>query len=326
MYMFQSVSLDITYKCNLKCRHCYNFSGEYLTKELSDSQLKEIIGELAKQQVESICFCGGETMLRFNLILEMAQILKEISPKTFVSMVSNGLLWTHDKAVMLKSAGVDYVQFSLDGLTDEAYDFVRGSQGQLQKVFNAIDFAKNAGLKVMVSTLPHKMSYLQVPEIIKFCKEKKIDEFRMQPLMPLGRGDSNYEDLRISDDQYSNLKKLLAKESSDFFKVEWGDPVDHFFMLQEVPYIASLNINAFGEILISPYLPFSIWDLKSNSFNEFLTKEIPRKALQNEDVLEAISNIVSVDDMLGVNEAIQEITKLNERETIDLSFKLMNAI
>ena len=32
------VSLDITYKCNFRCRHCYNSSGEhnFNNKELSD--------------------------------------------------------------------------------------------------------------------------------------------------------------------------------------------------------------------------------------------------------------------------------------------------
>jgi MoaA/NifB/PqqE/SkfB family radical SAM enzyme len=197
------------------------------------------------------------------------------------------------------------------------------SGGQLKRVFDAIDFAKKEDLNVMISTLPHRKSYLEIPEIIQFCKDKKIDEFRMQPLMPLGRGDTNYDDLRIDDSQYNLLKKLLTKENSDILKTEWGDPVDHFFMLQEVSYSPSITINAYGNILISPYLPFSIWDLNLRTFNEFISEKMPEKALKNQTVLKAISSIISVNDMLGVNETIKEITKINERETISLENEIL---
>lgn len=194
------------------------------------------------------------------------------------------------------------VQFSLDGISDESYDKVRQTDGKLSLVFSAIEYAQKAGLRVMISSLPHQGSLAEFDAIIQFAIDNGLEELRVQPLMPLGRGSDAFEDLCISDKQYGDLRRKLleANASNNHLKIEWGDPIDHFYMLQEVSYVPVLNIDAYGNILLSPYLPIAIWNLKNNSMEEFLDLEIPTKALKHPLIQTVLSDMISVDD-LGIS-------------------------
>lgn len=298
MYVFKSVSLDLTYKCNLRCRHCFNNSGERVGDELSANELMRIAKELALLAPESFCICGGEPLLRVDDAVLLVETVKSISPCTVLSMVSNGLLWNGAIVKRLKDAGLDAVQFSLDGVSNESYDWIRRTGGKLPLVRKAIDMARGSGLRVLLSALPHKRSLDEFDEIIAFAESRGVEELRVQPMMPLGRGKAAFDDVRLSDKEYAELKKKLGiANGANGMRIEWGDPIDHFYMLQEVEYVPVLNVDAYGNILLSPYLPVSIWNLRSCGMEGFLNADIPRKALKHPVVRSVIADIFSVEDL-----------------------------
>ena len=69
-----TVLWDITYACNLKCKHCLTSAGDRLKDELSLEEVKEIIDQIVDMKVFNICFLGGEPLMRndFLEILEYA--------------------------------------------------------------------------------------------------------------------------------------------------------------------------------------------------------------------------------------------------------------
>jgi len=79
------VAIDITNKCNLRCLHCYNSSGEndVIKTELSDHEVLEFMKSLSTINLYSLCLCGGEPLLRKELIFDSLKILTE-----------NGYQWT----------------------------------------------------------------------------------------------------------------------------------------------------------------------------------------------------------------------------------------
>lgn len=88
------VALDITNKCNLRCLHCYNSSGEneVMHDELTSDELFVFAKEMADMSLYSMCFCGGETLLRSKDILRCLPILRD--GNVAASLVTNGLLLT----------------------------------------------------------------------------------------------------------------------------------------------------------------------------------------------------------------------------------------
>lgn len=307
MYI-NSASLDITYRCNLHCRHCYNFSGVCPFPEMDDSQLHHVALELGSHDFSSICLCGGEPLCRKDALLMVARTIKERNPSTALSMVSNGLLWNEDIAREIYDSGVRTVQFSLDGFTEESYDFVRQSGGQLKKVFRTIEISLQQGFDVMVSTLPHRKSLREFPAIIQYCEKVGVSEIRVQPLMPLGRGEENYKDLCLTEEEYEELSEMLDMyKNTSKIRVTWGDPIDHFFMYQEEGRIPQVAVNAYGEILVSPYLPISIWDLKSRALNEYLDLRIDECALRHPIVRKCLEDIMEVKDLTSRRSGLPEL-------------------
>ena len=53
------ISFDITNKCNLRCLHCYNSSGENLASqnELTDQEVLDFIDEFKSIKLLNFCFC-----------------------------------------------------------------------------------------------------------------------------------------------------------------------------------------------------------------------------------------------------------------------------
>lgn len=56
------VAFDITNKCNLKCVHCFNHSGENIfDDELSNEEKLDVVSQILELNPYIVCLCGGET-------------------------------------------------------------------------------------------------------------------------------------------------------------------------------------------------------------------------------------------------------------------------
>ena len=131
------VAIDVTNKCNLRCLHCYNSSGEneVMRDELTSEELLTFMREMADLSLYSMCFCGGETLLRSKDILRCLPILR--SGNVSASLVTNGLLLTKSLLHDLEDAGLNSIQFSLDGI-GSAHDRLRGYTGAFGIIKKAI--------------------------------------------------------------------------------------------------------------------------------------------------------------------------------------------
>ena len=58
---------DITYKCPLKCRHCYAKPLRRLGPELTIKEVKKTLDYLKKHNINLITFTGGEPLLRKDI-------------------------------------------------------------------------------------------------------------------------------------------------------------------------------------------------------------------------------------------------------------------
>ena len=57
-----SAQLDITYRCNERCEHCYLDHDD--KGELSLAEIKELLNQLAEAGVLFLTISGGEPLLR----------------------------------------------------------------------------------------------------------------------------------------------------------------------------------------------------------------------------------------------------------------------
>ena len=275
MKTLKTASIDITYRCNFRCKHCFNSSGEHTRKmaEMSDEIIMKVANELFCMGIENLCICGGEPMLRASLIYKVANLKKSKYPNVNLSMVSNGFLIGKEEAKQLADSGVNHVQISVDGEKDN-HEWIRNQKGSYEKAISAIKKKKKNGIQVATSFCPTKQNFQDISNTIDKMHDLGVKNFRSQPLMNLGRSRTYLKNEFLSYNEYMKLKRVLDKKQrqyNDGFEIEWGDPLAHlfYFSSQEEP-IQNIEISAYGDILISPYLPISFGNIANASITAYL--------------------------------------------------------
>ena len=153
---------DITYACNLRCKHCYSTSGIPWKDELNTEEALKAVDVLADAGVTIIAFSGGEPLVRRDFF----QIARYAADKgMFVAVATNGTLITKDMAKKMKESGIGYVQISLDGKR-ETYEEFRGVKGIYDKVVEGIVNTKEAGLITCISTTATKLNIDDIPAVM----------------------------------------------------------------------------------------------------------------------------------------------------------------
>ena len=59
-----AINIDITRKCTLKCRHCYNHSGEMNNDELTSDELFRIMNDLASTRPDNFWYLWRGTFIK----------------------------------------------------------------------------------------------------------------------------------------------------------------------------------------------------------------------------------------------------------------------
>lgn len=126
----QEVSLQLTYRCNLRCTHCYQWNEQGFFRDFSSAKQRT---ELAMEVVEDVLrataprrsklfMWGGEPLMhtRFNEVVD----LLERYPRT-VNMCTNGLLFKRKLDDLLRIGENLNLLVSLDGLGDD-HEALRG--------------------------------------------------------------------------------------------------------------------------------------------------------------------------------------------------------
>lgn len=281
--------IDVTYGCNFRCKHCYNSSGEHNfgSKELSDEELLNLIDELIVLNPRVLCFCGGETLTRKDIILKMAKRFTDAT-KSQCNMVSNGFFITEEVAKEIKDSGIKLVQISLDGATAETHNWLRNNSQSFDKAINALKILKKAGLSTSVACTPTKKNIHEINDLIDLCLTLGVTDFRMQPLMKMGRA-NGIDDYFLNDYEYFKLHRLLIKRGSEINKnilnIEWGDPLQHLTNYADGQNrFNMIAIGAYGDLTISPYLPIVIGNIRRHSLKDYIENNFAN-VLQNEFVV-----------------------------------------
>ncbi len=108
------VYFDMTYRCNLECRHCITRSSPFvdITPELSTDRILQIVEELATLGVLEIAVGGGEPMVHPDWDV----IFKHITDlKMNLIVTTNGLLLNERNLQILKSVKPLETRVSFDG-------------------------------------------------------------------------------------------------------------------------------------------------------------------------------------------------------------------
>mgnify|MGYP002474476559 CR=1 FL=1 len=179
------VGLDITSRCNLRCKHCFQ-NERSLPKELEGKEWIRVIHELKEMKVYQIYIMGGEPFIRQD-ILPILREIKEcgmtLSINTNATLISEAIA---DELRKILEPRFDYIQVSMDGATREVNDSIRGN-GQFSLILEKIKLLKSKGIKIRVNSVINTSNVMQMSEIYELCSKLEVDRIAFTTIYPYKR-------------------------------------------------------------------------------------------------------------------------------------------
>jgi len=161
-------SIDLTYRCNNNCRHCWLWIPENSPekeKELSLEEIKRIVDEARSMGCQKWILSGGEPMLREDF----SEIFDYITRNSIgYSINTNGTLITPRIARLMKRKGRKWV--ALYGATADVHDHITRNPGSFDAVMRGISCLKEAGAAFVAQIIPMKDNYHQFEDMKKLAQ------------------------------------------------------------------------------------------------------------------------------------------------------------
>lgn len=152
-----SCHLDLTYRCNQRCIHCYNpnaadrINGKYVAiDEIKSSEIIELLDDLVALGVFRLVLSGGEVTLR----PDFWEIFIEARKRGFcIEIYSNGLGIDETFTRRLRKSGIHKVNISVYSAKPELHDEVTGIAGSWQLTIAAFKKLREAGIQTVFKSI-----------------------------------------------------------------------------------------------------------------------------------------------------------------------------
>lgn len=260
-----SATLELTYKCNEKCRHCY-VVGEK-RQELTTGKIKAVLNELYDMNVFNLIFTGGEIFTRKDCfdILEYAY-----SKRFLMDIFTNGTLLDGMDYIRLRSCHPRCVHFSVYSHIPQKHDAVTQTPGSFEKTIKAIEACSIIGIPVNIKTPVFDETIDDIEGMVRLAETLSASIELGQNITPKKDGNLKPTALKISGEEKDNrvhyaIKNLIKTIGNETDKKQVSDKLcgagDH-----------SISINPYGQVYPCNLLQLCIGDVIRQPIREIWEK------------------------------------------------------
>jgi radical SAM protein with 4Fe4S-binding SPASM domain len=184
------LEVQITWRCNLSCGHCY--LGKARSQDLALESFAGLVREFEDMGGLRLMISGGEPLLhpqwpRINAVLAAVKVRRVL--------LSNGLLLSREQ---LADLNVEEVQISLDGL-QSGHEKLRG-KGTFAPALQAARLVAEQGLDLSIATMVHQGNLTQFEELAELVQGLDAQEWGIDAPCITGRLSHNQQ-LAVDPDQ-----------------------------------------------------------------------------------------------------------------------------
>lgn len=165
-----SVHIEITSRCNERCRHCY-IPHEKKINSMSLSLFYKILKQINDMNLLHVTVSGGEPMLHKHLI----EILRELNKANFsVNLLSN--LTLLDEAILaeMKNNPLLSVQTTLYSMNPDIHDSITQVKGSFVKTQESILKLLAADIPMQISCPIMKQNLICYSDVVDWAQKFKI--------------------------------------------------------------------------------------------------------------------------------------------------------
>ena len=269
------ISWNITKACNLKCEHCYRDAGGKDVNELSTSEGKDLLLEIAKAGFKIVILSGGEPLLRKD-IFELISCAASVGLRPVLG--TNGVLFTEEIVRKLKAAGVARVGISLDSKDFLIHDDFRKQKGAWKKTVEAMRICQQEGVDFQVHTTVTRRNYKEIIEITDFVTALGAKAHHIFFLVPTGRGKEISGVFIGAGEIKEVLEKVLTKQKDTPIELKPVCAPQFIPLAKKMGLVLRFQRGCLagtsyccilpnGDVHPCPYLPLKIGNVREEKFS-----------------------------------------------------------
>jgi radical SAM protein with 4Fe4S-binding SPASM domain len=276
-----SGSIEVTSRCNLRCRHCYisHPAGDARSQasELTASQWAGVIDQAADEGCLRLLLTGGEPFLRPDFLAIYDHAKKR---GMLVTVFTNGTLVTSKAADHLAEHPPAKIEISIYGSTAKTYEGVTDVPGSYRKCIEGIELILARGLPLVLKAALMTLNALDLEGMKAFASSLGVP-FRYDPELNLRlEGGRDPASLRVPPEQ------VVAGDLADGIRMEeWGRFREHFLASSEQPSdriygcgagTDSFHVDPEGELGLCMMARNPSFDLGKGTFRQGWADFLPR--------------------------------------------------
>nr|WP_196594809.1 putative heme d1 biosynthesis radical SAM protein NirJ2 [Pectinatus sottacetonis] len=270
------ISWNTTNACNMYCEHCYRDAGCKADEELSTSEGKRLLEQIAKAGFKIMIFSGGEPLIRPDIV-ELAAYAGKLGLRSVFG--TNGTLITEEMAQNLKNAGVMGMGISLDSMDKQKHNKFRNFAGAWEGAVRGMRNCRKAGLPFQIHTTVMDWNQHELEDITDFAVSEGAVAHHFFFLVPTGRAKTieaeslrarAYEDVltRIMKKQQEVKIELKPTCAPQFIRIADQMGVKTRFHRGCLAGTSYCIISPRGKVQPCAYLNMELGDVRQTPFDE----------------------------------------------------------
>jgi radical SAM protein with 4Fe4S-binding SPASM domain len=264
-------SIELTFRCNLRCAHCYcNLPAseqDAINNELKTEEILRIFDQIADAGCLWLLITGGEPLLRKDFFETYIYAKKK---GFLITLFTNGTLMTPEIADHLTEWPPHSVEITLYGATRSTYEKITGVPGSFERCKKSIDLLLERKLPLELKTMAMTLNHDEVFQIKEFAEGLGV-KFRFDPVLNSRLDGSKAPcNLRLSPEEVIDLDlgdEKRVKEWQRFCEKFIGPhPSDYLFVCGAG--LSNFHIDPYGQMTACLMTRFREYDLRRGSFAE----------------------------------------------------------
>jgi radical SAM protein with 4Fe4S-binding SPASM domain len=258
-----SVQLDLTYRCNERCIHCYLDHHDH--GEMTTSEIKDLLDQMAEAGVFYLTISGGEILMRRDFF----EILEYARKRTFcIKLKTNGILIRKKEADRIKALGVESVQISIYSHIPEIHDAITKLPGSLEDSIVAIRLLRAHTIHVIMANV------LMIQNAADYAGVKALAaelgaQFIMDPtITPMMDGDRSILNLNVDEDALREVfrNEALVGNVEEFCAPPQGPDEDALDMLPCSAGHTACYVSPYGDVYPCVQFPLPSGNVRRMKF------------------------------------------------------------
>jgi radical SAM protein with 4Fe4S-binding SPASM domain len=271
-------SLELTFRCNLRCAHCYvNEAGGdrgLQERELSTREIHRITDEVVDRGCLWMLLTGGEPFLRPD-VDEIYLHMKRCG--LLVTLFTNGTTITPRIADLLAEWPPLVVEVSVYGSCPEVYERVTDIPGSFRRCIRGIELLLDRKVRLRLKTVPMTLNHTDMEAMRALAAGYGVD-FDWDPLVNCRlNGSANPAAVRLRPEDVLALEQKDPKRAAAF-RVEFGKigrPEPRTDLITCGAYLHSFHIDPYGHLVPCMLLRRPAYSLRAGSFHEGWDRHFP---------------------------------------------------